>query len=111
MFDHMKAETGTSCRLATSVLVAVLAAVCSGAGTASASTQTFTNPAPIAIPASATSGTASPYPSSVVVNGMPGAITDVNVTLHRFGHTAPLDVDIRLGLAERRQRDRHVGRL
>ena len=96
MVNSLKPETRRSCHLATMVLVAVFAGVCSGAGPAVASTQTFSNPATIAIPASATSGIAAPYPSSVVVNGLPGPITDVNITLHRFGHTAPLDVDIRL---------------
>lgn len=74
----------------------VLGAPSQAASSAPASTQTFTNSAPIAIPASGTSGPASPYPSSVSVAGMPGPITDVNVTLHRFGHTFPTDVDVLL---------------
>lgn len=40
-----------------------------------ADTRALANPTPITIPAM---GPAAPYPSSVVVNGMRGPITDVN---------------------------------
>jgi len=66
---------------------------CSGAAPASASTQTFTNPSRsrpgfrhfrygVAVPVLAPAG------------GLPGAITDVNVTLHRFSHPDAADVDM-----------------
>ena len=63
-------------------------------------TKTFTNPAPIVIPAGApgvTMGQASPYPSVMNVAGFAnGRILDVNVTLHGFTHTQPNDVDVLL---------------
>ena len=73
-----------------------LAALLLAAGPASAETRTFTNSAPIAIPAGGTQGSASPYPSSVGVSGMPGPVTDVNVTLHRVGHTFPRNIGVLL---------------
>ena len=63
-------------------------------GTASADTRSFKNESAIAVPGSGEIGPASPYPSGVTVEGMTGPITDVNVTLHRFGHTNPADVRI-----------------
>ena len=62
------------------------------AGGASADSMSFKNDSAIAVPGSGVMGPASPYPSSVTVDGMTGPITDVNVTLHRFGHTNPADV-------------------
>jgi hypothetical protein len=63
-------------------------------------TQTFTSPQPITIPAgapSSTIGPAGPYPAVIDVSGFAnGVITDVNLTLHDFGHTKPQDVDIML---------------
>jgi subtilisin-like proprotein convertase family protein len=72
------------------VVVALVAQALSPAP-ASAATQTFTNPTPLTIPASATGSNskATTYPSFVNVSGMPGPITDVNVTLHRVGHPDP----------------------
>jgi|SRR5215208_2620540 subtilisin-like proprotein convertase family protein len=43
-----------------------------------------------------TVGTATPYPSEIVVSGLPGLITDVNVVLRGFSHTFPEDVDMLL---------------
>jgi subtilisin-like proprotein convertase family protein len=63
---------------------------------APASADSFSNPTPIKIPASGTSGPASPYPSQIAVSGMSGPITDVNVTLHRVGHTLPADMAVLL---------------
>lgn len=51
------------------------------------------NSTAIAIPAS---GTASPYPSEVTVVNHPGLVTDVQVNLVNFSHTAPDDVDLML---------------
>src|SRR5204862_6142506 len=53
----------------------------------------FANPAPISIPSV---GAATPYPSEIVVSGLAGAITDVNVTLKGLSHTFPDDVDVLL---------------
>ena len=76
------------------ILLSVLCVLASLAVTASASAATlFTNPAPISIPGS---GNASPYPSGIDVSGTTGPITDISVTLHRFGHDFPTDVDILL---------------
>lgn len=58
-----------------------------------AQAQTFSNPAPITIN---DGQPASPYPSTVQVSGVSGAITDVNVTLRGFSHTYPDDVDVLL---------------
>ena len=38
--------------------------------------------------------TATPYPSQIAVSGLVGPITDVNVTLKSFRHSAPDDVDV-----------------
>ncbi|HET9248845.1 MAG TPA: serine/threonine-protein kinase [Actinomycetota bacterium] len=53
----------------------------------------FDNTAAIRI---AESGQADPYPSPIVVEGLTGSITDLNVTLHGFTHTFPADVGILL---------------
>ena len=60
---------------------------------APASAATFTNPNAITISA-AGSTNANPYPSSVVVSGMTGPVSDVNVTLNNVSHTFPDDVGI-----------------
>src|SRR5689334_10826944 len=56
----------------------------------------FSNAAAIAIPASGTEGVAAPYPSTINVSGLTGAISDVNVTLTGFSHTFPNDVGLLL---------------
>ncbi len=59
------------------------------------STFTFSNPAPITIPSS---GTATPYPSTINVSGVPTGhvITKVTVTINNFNHTWPSDVGVAL---------------
>jgi subtilisin-like proprotein convertase family protein len=60
---------------------------------------TFTNATPITVPAGApgtTLGNAAPYPSSIVVSGLPGPVVDVNVKLDNIGHEFPDDLDILL---------------
>jgi subtilisin-like proprotein convertase family protein len=59
-------------------------------------TFTFSNPAPITIPASGTSGPAAPYPSTINVSGLTGVVTKVTVTLNGFTHDYPDDVDVLL---------------
>jgi hypothetical protein len=54
---------------------------------------TFTNANTINIPGL---GTASPYPSPIVVSGLAGTVGKVTVTLHNFSHGFPDDVDVLL---------------
>jgi hypothetical protein len=65
---------------------AAIAAVCLVA--AAADSRAETNPQPIAIPAIGTQGTASPYPSRIVVNslGGPTHTGQISVTLHGVTH-------------------------
>lgn len=49
----------------------------------------FTNPAAITINDDAA---ATPYPSNLVVSGMPGVITNLTVTINSFAHDYPNDV-------------------
>jgi subtilisin-like proprotein convertase family protein len=76
------------------ILLSVLCVLATLAVTASTSAATlFTNTNQITIPSS---GNASPYPSEIAVSGMTGPITEVSVTLHRFGHSFPQEVDLLL---------------
>jgi len=61
-------------------------------------TQTFSNTTPILINDATTTevGTATPYPSEITVAGLPGNVTDVNVTLNGFTHTFPDDTALML---------------
>jgi subtilisin-like proprotein convertase family protein len=88
---HRSRRRMLSVRLMGFGLAALVAALIFGS--ASASAAVFTNPTPIAIP---DQGGASPYPSELSVSGMRGPISDLKLTLHRFGHTNPRDVDILL---------------
>jgi subtilisin-like proprotein convertase family protein len=54
---------------------------------------TFSNAAAITIPSS---GSASPYPSSINVSGLTGRVLKVTATLRGFGHSFPDDVDVLL---------------
>jgi uncharacterized repeat protein (TIGR01451 family) len=54
---------------------------------------TFANTDPIAIP---TLGTANPYPSVIEVSDVPGSIAKLTVTLSKFSHSFPDDVDVLL---------------
>jgi hypothetical protein len=66
-------------------------------------TQTFSSSGSIAIP-SATKGPANPYPSTIVVSGLPnGVITDVDLLLQDFAHRIPEDVDILLSAPDGRR--------
>ncbi len=69
-------------------------------GTTSSSTQTFTNPTAITIPATGTGASsgapADPYPSNITVSGVPTTFTKVTVTLINMSHTFPGDVDVLL---------------
>jgi len=56
-----------------------------------AAATVFSNSEGIAIPSD---GNAMPYPSTISVSGLGGTIVDVNVTLARFEHDWPDDVDV-----------------
>lgn len=59
--------------------------------------RTFANDAAIAIPADgATSGTATPYPSTIVVEGLPTVMPTFRVRLNRLSHGWPGDVEVLL---------------
>src|SRR5438034_10053596 len=60
------------------------------------SSGTFSNSSFIAVPRSATSGAANPYPSPIAVSGLSGNITKVTVTLSGIDHANPDDLDILL---------------
>ncbi|HEV2814361.1 MAG TPA: hypothetical protein VGW10_13990, partial [Solirubrobacteraceae bacterium] len=76
-----------------SCLVALLAAMAVASATASAASESYANFTPIKMDAK---GKASPYPSSVSVQGRTGRVTDVAVTLRGFEHERPADVDVLL---------------
>ncbi|HMP84148.1 MAG TPA: S8 family serine peptidase, partial [Verrucomicrobiota bacterium] len=59
-------------------------------------THSRTNSAPISIPATGSSGPASPFPSTISVNGVTGTVSKVTVTLRSLSHTFPDDLDILL---------------
>jgi subtilisin-like proprotein convertase family protein len=80
---------GRPVRLALTLSTALLALGVT-AGSASAVTTTFSNPGAIVIP---DSGPATPYPSTISVAGFAGNVQKATVTLHRFTHTCPEDVD------------------
>ncbi len=58
--------------------------------------QTFSNPSPIIIPATGTSGPAVPYPSTISVAGVVGTVSKVTATLKSMNHTFPDDIDVLL---------------
>jgi subtilisin-like proprotein convertase family protein len=76
-----------SLRLAGPLAVALAAA-------APARAQTYSNLSPIPVSDPTGVGAADPYPSTVVVSGMTGVITDIDVAVLGWGHTFPDDVDI-----------------
>lgn len=68
-------------------------------GTPTSVTRTFGNLGAIQIPATGTGGTnpqAAPYPSSVTVSGVSGAVTKATVTLSNLSHSFPDDVSVLL---------------
>jgi subtilisin-like proprotein convertase family protein len=73
------------------LLAFVLALTAEPAGAA-----VFSSTSPIVIPATGTSGQSNPYPSTIAVSGLPGAITNVDVTLTGASHTYPADIDVLL---------------
>ncbi len=69
-------------------------------GTTQVTSQTFTNATTITIPATGTGATtgapATPYPSNIVVAGLPTSTSKVTVTLNNISHSFPSDVDVLL---------------
>ena len=66
---------------------------------APAGAATFSNTTALTIPAGApttTFGPAGPYPSTIAVSGLTGAITDVKATLTNISHTWPADIHVLL---------------
>jgi subtilisin-like proprotein convertase family protein len=56
----------------------------------------FSSPAAITVSDAEPVGRANPYPSSIVVSGLVGNVTDVNATLSVLSHTFPADLDVLL---------------
>ncbi|TDN93246.1 Ig-like domain-containing protein [Microbacterium sp. BK668] len=84
--------------LAASVAVALvlIGIVVTPSAAQAAGPTTFSNTASIAIPAAGSAdqiGTASPYPSDIVVSGMPGSVTKVQVVFNGLTHASLNDVD------------------
>jgi subtilisin-like proprotein convertase family protein len=65
-------------------------------GTASAQPAAQSNTTQITIPGSGSSGNGSPYPSTINVAGLTGAISKATVTLNGFAHQCSIDVDVLL---------------
>ena len=82
-------------RVDRSALAAIVCAgMCAALG-APASAATFSNTTPFTItdsPAECVQQPASAYPSQIAVSGLPGVVTDVNVTITGFSHEYPADV-------------------
>jgi subtilisin-like proprotein convertase family protein len=66
------------------------------AWTGSAQAQVFSNTTSIKIPTSTANGQSVPYPSTIPVAGLTGAVTSVTATLTGVSHTFPSDIDVLL---------------
>src|SRR4051794_20220424 len=78
--------------LAGAVAVALTAALIAAAGSHAGPLQAIT----IKIPATGTSGPASPYPAPHQVTGLSGVVSDVNVTIPKLSHSRPEDLEMLL---------------
>ena len=76
--------------------VSVDYATANGTAEASVGTVTQANTSAITLPASGTSGSAGPYPSTIVVPTSSPGLTDVTLTLTGLGHTYPGDLSMLL---------------
>lgn len=69
-------------------------------GATNANTYSFSNPAPMTIPATGTgTSTGAPsslYPSPITVSGVAGTVVGIRMSLNGFTHTFPSDVDMLL---------------
>jgi subtilisin family serine protease len=59
-------------------------------------TISFQNSTAISIPAVGPDGAATPYPSKILVSGVPGDVSKLRVQLNQLSHDAPDDLDILL---------------
>jgi hypothetical protein len=81
-------------------LASVVAAVVLVAIPGTAAASTYTNPNPVAISEGIGPGDppevgkASPYPSTITVSDLPGAVTRVRATLNNLSHAYPADLGI-----------------
>src|SRR5206468_9999977 len=87
--------TATATFTPTPTATATATATATPTATHSYTPVSFTNSTTIIIPASGTSGTATPYPSDIVVAGQ-GTVTKVTVTINGLTHTFPDDIDMLL---------------
>ena len=92
MERHLVADRGRRV-IGTAGALLLVVALLAGVIAAPAAAATFTNSAPITIPAA---GVGAPYPSAIAVSGLGGTITDVNVTLTGLTHQLAQDVDVLL---------------
>jgi subtilisin-like proprotein convertase family protein len=89
-------------------LALVAGLVTTSAGTVAAAGATVTSSGPVSIVSNSSyaadydsvtipaAGPATPYPTSLDVDGVPGTITDVDVLVRAVGHTYPADLDLML---------------
>jgi subtilisin-like proprotein convertase family protein len=75
------------------LLPLVLPVAAAGSAAAVAFTNTFPNAGTVTIPSV---GAASPYPSTLTVAGVTGAVSKVTVTLSQLAHTYPHDIGVLL---------------
>lgn len=75
-------------------MLAVLVAAALAAAPGSAGAASFSNPTAITMPNAGSAAPAAPYPSVINVAGLPGTVTDANVTLKSFSHACLSDADI-----------------
>src|SRR5262245_13658755 len=80
-------------RLVPSITLALLIVT---AASGSVHAETFANSTPIPVEDPPPAGVADLYPSSLVVEGMTGTITDVDVVLNSVFHAFPDDLDVLL---------------
>ncbi len=71
----------------------LVVAAASAALVASAGAQSYDNSTPVSIPVR---GVATPYPSTITVDGGPASISSVAVTLRALSHTFPADLIVML---------------
>jgi hypothetical protein len=76
----------------------LLAAAIAIFATSPAAASTYSNSTPILVPACLEGdcsgiGRGEPYPSTISVDGLPGAVTKATVTLHRVFHNTPDEID------------------
>jgi subtilisin-like proprotein convertase family protein len=99
--QHASARARAAAAVAALVTTTAIGAVAFAAPASADGPTSFTNDAPITAPSPDPEGPglpepATPYPSSVAVTGMSGAVSDVSVTLHGVTHAYLHDLDVML---------------